>query len=133
MGDHSFYSVVLKKMTVLLSTGLAWPDWVAVAGLNFSRKPGTNFLHNPEYGTDGRGRGRKRQDLMLLRQRHRHSLVEGATRDSSRTVGWAELGADEGGGGGDCSSIHAIVGDDESAAATESLPKRRRRSERRVS
>ena len=41
------YSVVRKKVTVLLNTSLAWPAW---AGCNwaelFSQPP--TFLHNPE-------------------------------------------------------------------------------------
>ena len=42
MHEHDVaYSVVCKKVTVLLSTSLAWP--------NFSRNLAPTFLHNPVY------------------------------------------------------------------------------------
>ena len=41
---HFLYSLVQKKVTVLL---LAWPAWVGCDWAELLNEPGTNFLLNP--------------------------------------------------------------------------------------
>ena len=46
-GNDLEYSVVHKKVTVLLSSGLAWPARAGCNWLDFSRNLAPTFLHNP--------------------------------------------------------------------------------------
>ena len=41
------YSIVQKKVTVLLSTGLAWPSWAGWDRAELFSEPGTNFFAQP--------------------------------------------------------------------------------------
>ena len=45
--SYTLYSVVQKKMTVLLSISLAWPAWSGWVRAELFSEPGSNFLLNP--------------------------------------------------------------------------------------
>ena len=44
---ETLYSVVQKKVTVLLSTSLAWPAWAGCDWAELFSEPSTNFFAQP--------------------------------------------------------------------------------------